>query len=248
MISIIIPTLNEESVIAHTLGWLRSAIDEKRLAAAHQIEIIISDGKSTDGTPEIARAHGADIVVEYRGMKRQTIAAGRNAGAAAAHGEFLAFMDADCTILDPAAFFDKVLWHFRNDPELVALNVAIRVLPEYENWMDWVVFNLFNDYVWLVNNVLHVGMSAGEFQMIRREAFDKAHGYDETLVASEDLDLFRRLSKIGKVRYEKGLTIYHTGRRGHKIGWPRLLSQWIGNSLSVMKGKKAVSKEWTVIR
>ena len=66
MISIIIPTLNEQSVIAHTLGWLRAAIDGKRLAAAHQIEVIISDGKSTDGTPEIARADGADIVVEYR--------------------------------------------------------------------------------------------------------------------------------------------------------------------------------------
>lgn len=240
MISIIIPTLNEESVIAETLDHLRS-----KLTLPH--EIIVSDGKSNDRTVELARLY-ADKVIEYAGDARQTIAMGRNAGAAKAGGEFVAFMDADCTILDPEAFFGKILRHFSADPGLVALNVAIRVLPEFETFADRIVFDCFNDYIWFVNNVLHIGISAGEFQMIRKSAFDKLGGYDDSLVASEDVDLFQRLSKLGKVRYEKKLTIYHTGRRGHAIGWPKLLSQWLLNSIWMIFSGKAYVSEWKPIR
>lgn len=240
MISIIIPTLNEESVIEKTLTSLRS-----KLTIPH--EIIISDGHSKDRTAEIARKY-ADKVIVYAGEKRQTIAEGRNDGAKAGKGEFLVFMDADCTIKDPDPFFDKILKHFGRDPKLVAVNVAIRVLPEFETPADWVVFNLFNDYLWFVNDILHIGMSAGEFQMIRKEVFDRLGGYDPKLVASEDVDLFSRLSKVGCVRYEKGLVIYHTGRRAHKIGWPKLLSLWFLNTVSMMFRRRAFVKEWKPIR
>jgi len=240
MISIVIPTLNEESVIDGTLSHLKSKLSISN-------EIIVSDGASKDRTAEIARRH-ADQVIVYAGTKRQTIAEGRNDGAHAAHGEFLVFIDADCTIKEPDHFFDKILKHFERDPGLVAVNVAIRVLPEMETTGDWIVFNLFNDYLWFVNNVLHIGMSAGEFQMIRKVVFDKVGGYNGSLVASEDVDLFNRLSKVGRVRYEKGLVIYHTGRRAHKIGWPHLLSLWILNSLSMMFKGRAFVKEWKPIR
>lgn len=239
MISIIIPTLNEESVIEKTLKSLQ------RLSLPHKV--IITDGKSKDRTIEIARGLGA-TVVEYTGTARQTIAEGRNDGAKAAEGEFVAFMDADCIIREPDAFFGKILEHFKRDPRLVAVNVAIRVLPEYETLADKLVFSGFNLYLKLMNNILHLGMSAGEFQMIRKEVFDRLGGYNPKLVASEDVDLFARLSKIGRVRCEPGLTIYHTGRRAHKIGWPKLLSLWIGNSISMMIRRKAIVKEWEPIR
>ena len=88
MISIIIPTIKEEKVIGRTLRNLKS-----RLTIPH--EIIVTDGKSTDKTVEIARGI-ADKVVEYTGTTRQTIAQGRNDGAKSAQGEYIAFMDADC--------------------------------------------------------------------------------------------------------------------------------------------------------
>jgi glycosyltransferase involved in cell wall biosynthesis len=57
-LSIVMPTLNEETGIRTCINWIKTAIEELQLPA----EIIISDS-STDRTPEIAREMGA-IVVE----------------------------------------------------------------------------------------------------------------------------------------------------------------------------------------
>ncbi len=240
MISIIIPTLNEESVIADTINSLKS-----KLTIAH--EIIISDGQSKDRTAEIARQAGAKVV-EYTGSTRQTIAMGRNDGAKAATGEFLVFIDADCKILEPDKFFTRLLGQFAANPRLVAVNVAIRVLPGMETFSDKMVFTVFNDYLWILNNFFRIGMSAGEFQMMRKDVFDGLGGYNAKLVASEDVDMFSRLAKVGRVRFDKDLTIYHTGRRGHAIGWPKLLSLWLLNSVWMMTLGKAFVNEWKPIR
>lgn len=240
MISIIIPTLNEASVIGDTIARLQAG-----LSMPH--EIIVTDGKSTDQTAEIAKAAGA-TVVKYAGSARQTIAMGRNDGAAAAHGEFFAFMDADCQIMSPDKFFSEILAYFDAHPKVVALTVSIRVLPEVETRTDMLVFIIFNTYLRILNNVLGFGMAAGEFQMIRTSAFKEVGGYDPKLVASEDIDIFHRLSRIGKIEFLSHLKIYHSGRRAHKIGWPRLIMTWFLNSMSMFLTKKAYSKEWTVIR
>ncbi len=242
MISIIIPTLNEEKFISQTVKSLKAAL------TAYPYEIVVTDGLSKDRTAELAREAGADKVIVHDGSHRQTIAEGRNAGAAVATGDFLIFMDADCSIPGPDFFFDKILKHFERDPGLTAVNVAIRVLPGAETFWDWVIYNLFNDYLWFVNDVLHIGMGAGEFQMIRRRAFDQVGGYNPALVAAEDIDLFGRISKIGKVRYEKGLKVYHTGRRVHKVGWPKLLLQWNMNTIYMKLFGHAWTGEWKPIR
>ncbi|MDE2172624.1 MAG: hypothetical protein KGJ33_01605, partial [Patescibacteria group bacterium] len=168
--------------------------------------------------------------------------------AASPESQFLVFIDADCSIKDPDHFFTVCLDHFARDPKLNALCVARRVLPELETAADRVIFDLYNDYFWFMNNVIHFNMSAGEMQMVRRSAFISVGGYNSSLVASEDVDLFQRLGKTGKVRYEKGLVIYHTGRRGHAIGWPKLLSQWFLNSIWMMVLGRAFTKEWEPIR
>src|SRR5690348_5172807 len=194
MISIIIPTLNEEGVIAKTIGRLKA-----KLTLPH--EIIVTDGKSTDKTVELARGAGA-TVVEYAGTARQTIAEGRNDGVKAAHGEYLAFMDADCEIMEPDKFFSTALAYFEAHPDVVAMTVSIRVLPEMETRADMIVFVVFNTYLRIMNNVFRMGIAAGEFQMIRRSAFDRVGGYNPKLVASEDVDIFFRLSKIGRIEFQ----------------------------------------------
>lgn len=240
MISIIIPTLNEESVIEKTLKGLKS-----KLTIPH--EIIVTDGKSTDRTVEIARGL-ADKVVEYKGEKRQTIAQGRNDGAKAANGDLLVFLDADCTIYEPDKLFSEAIKQFEERKNLSALIAWIRVLKENETWPDYLVYQIFNSYLVLINNVFNAGVSGGEFQMMRKNDFETVGGYNETLVAAEDVELLSRLRKLGRIRLDPSLVVYHSGRRGHKIGWPRLLSQWLLNSLFMMFKGRSYHKEWKVIR
>jgi len=82
MLSIIIPTLNEEKY----LPFLLSSIKEQNFK---DYEIILSDAGSEDRTIEIAKSYGCRVV------KGGLPAKGRNQGARAAAGDLLLFLDSD---------------------------------------------------------------------------------------------------------------------------------------------------------
>lgn len=239
MISFIIPTLNEAQTIDRTLACLAG------YSGAH--EIIVSDGNSKDGTIELSRAH-ADQVVVYDGPSRQTIAMARNLGAAAAKGDYLVFVDADVLIPDIDDFFRTARGEFDSRPNLVALTSKYRVFPEAATLGDRYNFTMLGVQFLLQNNVFGVGASGGEFQMVDAEAFRRVGGFDERLAAAEDMDLFRRLSKTGETRFVSDLTVWHTGRRAHAVGWPRLVWSWFANTVSVVVRGKSASREWKEIR
>ncbi|MEZ0049803.1 glycosyltransferase involved in cell wall biosynthesis [Mycobacterium sp. MAA66] len=239
MISFVIPTLNEEKTIEATLQSLDS------FSGPH--EVIISDGGSTDRTVEICRRY-TDKIVIYDKPERQTIAMARNMGADVATGDYVVFVDADVVIPDIDDFFGVAGEAFGAEPRLVALTVKYRVFPDQRTWADAYMFFALGVQFRVQNNLLRTGASGGEFQMIDAEAFRKVNGFDEKLTAAEDMDLFKRLSKIGRTRFENKLTVFHTGRRAHAIGWRKLSWQWFSNSMSVSLFKKSASKEWTEIR
>ena len=248
MISIIIPTRNEESILEKTL------LQFKKMTLPH--EVIVSDGNSTDKTLAIARAH-ADKVIEATPGEKQNIAIGRNTGSRSATGDILGFFDADCTLVDPDTFFTQALKHFETDlkqdahaqkKSIVALIPAIRVLPEMETLADKIIWSYINIQYAVMNNMFNIGIAGGEFQMMRAADFKAVGGYREDLAASEDVDLMHRLSKRGKIRLERELTVYHTGRRAHKTGWTKLIYVCVVNTLSLWIFGKSKSTEWKVVR
>ena len=87
-LSIIIPALNEAAQIGEAIRAAR--------AVAPSAEIVVADGGSEDGTPELA-GQEARVVISARGRARQM-----NAGAAVACGDTLLFLHAD-TRLPPRA-------------------------------------------------------------------------------------------------------------------------------------------------
>ena len=92
-LSVIIPALNEAGGIETTLASIRRG---------HRVaEVIVVDGGSTDGTPEKARAAGAQVLVVPGGRARQM-----NAGAARAAGGILLFLHADTQLPDG---FDRIV-------------------------------------------------------------------------------------------------------------------------------------------
>ncbi len=88
-ISVIIPARNEATLIPRVIGAVRA----QRPADA-ELDIIVVDDGSSDGTPAAARAAGASVL-ELAGAGGNPAAA-RNRGAAAATGDPLIFLDADC--------------------------------------------------------------------------------------------------------------------------------------------------------
>jgi glycosyltransferase involved in cell wall biosynthesis len=245
MISIIIPTYNEEKIIAATLRTLTAGLASCR---DMQSEIIVSDGGSSDRTVELAKPYASKVVV-HSGPKRQTISQGRNDGAkAATAGSFYVFLDADCMIPDAPTFFSRAVANFAEDPQLVGLTACLRVLPQEETLGDRIVYGTANFGLWVANNLLRRGHSFGEFQMIRQDAFERLGGFREDLVTIEDADMFFRLSRIGRTRIDPELCVYHTGRRGHQVGWPPLIFMWLVNSAFVNICDRAFTKEWKAIR
>ena len=240
MISFIIPTLNEESVLEKTLTQL------VKLTTV-PFEIIVSDGKSTDQTLAIAKRFTKDILI-YDQKPRQTIANARNAGGKIARGDLLVFLDADVTIPEPNAFFQEIVAAFATNPKLVAATVSIKVLPGAETLGDKVLFGSLNLTNRWNNNVMGSGSAPGEFMAVRKTAFEQLGGFNEALVAFEDFEFFQRLSKMGKTSMLASLFAFHTGRRAHKVGHFRLWLTWTSNALWYTLFKKSRTKVWEPIR
>jgi glycosyltransferase involved in cell wall biosynthesis len=238
LLSIVVPTLNEELAIEKTLKQIHDNL------TAYPYELIVADSESDDRTAEIARAYARVIITK----RHHTIGWNRNQGAAAARGDFLIFIDADVFVPDPNHFFKIVVDDFAADPNLVGVTTQLNVFPEDATWLDNIVFGLTNLRHRRRNNTRHVGSASGEIEMIRRDAFEKLHGFQENLAAAEDEDMFVRLATIGRTLMEWRLTVYHTGRRAHQIGWPRLWLQWFLNNFYVKHFHRSYSSEWKQIR
>lgn len=238
-LSIIIPTLREEQFLERTLKNL------KNLEMPH--EIIITDGGSTDATLDIAKRY-TDMIVVWDKDRRQTFGEAKNAGAAVAAAPFLVFIDADVLIPEPQHFFTELLTAFRHTPKLVALTVPMKPWPENHSLVDAFFCAPLNWFYIISNHFFRSGNSSGEFQMVRVEAFKKVGGFKESLAAGEDNELFRELANIGRTRSFARLSVRHSLRHAHKLGWLRLYTTWIINGLSVAFRGRSAYKEWKIIR
>jgi len=238
--SVVIPSYQEEARIGSILSQFSPGFRKK-----HRIEVIVSDGGSTDRTREIATPM-ADMVVEHTEPVRQTISGGRNRGADAARGPLLVFLNADVTISDPEKLFCAATEAF-SDPGIVAATCAVLVDPQEETRFDHIFHMCFN--AWCRGLLfLRAGMARGECQIVRAELFRRVGGYNEALAAAEDYDLFRRLGGRGRIAFLPGVTVFESPRRYRALGYPRVLASWFLNVLSVTLRGSSRSKEWDPVR
>lgn len=236
MISVIIPTLNEAKLLPRLLGQLTDDLRKR-----FKLEVIISDGGSTDKTLAIAKKNKCQIVIKRPGVN-QTIGSARNQAAWHARGDILVFMDADGYLQNPWYFFSQLKQAFSNQ-QLVAATGRVEVTPEERKWRDWWWQRLFNSLFYLENKV-GIGMGRGNCQIVRASAFRQMHGYNERLVAAEDYDLFRRLRAAGKVHFLWQLVFYESPRRFRQHGYLKVFWLWTINSISVLVSGRAWSKKW----
>jgi rSAM/selenodomain-associated transferase 2 len=199
-ISVIIPTLNEQRFIAEAV---RSA---RRL---NPREIIVVDGGSEDGT--VAAGGGADRILEGpRGRARQM-----NLAAAAASGNTLLFLHADCTLEDGA--LREVERRLRR-PGVVAgcFRLTVPSTGLLYRLIDW----------FATARVRLTGIAYGDQGLfVRKDAFERCGGFPE-LRFMEDLFLCRKLRRQGRIIVARS-RIYPSPRRWQRMGVIRqTLSNW----------------------
>jgi glycosyltransferase involved in cell wall biosynthesis len=180
MISFVIPAHNEAALLGRTLA----ALHESARAAGEPYEVIVVDDASTDGTGPLAREHGAQVLaVNFR-----RIAATRNAGARAAAGELLFFVDADTTVTARAV--RAAVRALRGGA--VGGGAAVRFdgpVPLYAAILERVVLPVLLPLL---------RMAPGCFLFCTRRAYLAAGGFDEALAWSEEVAFGNRLKRQGR--------------------------------------------------
>lgn len=196
-ISLIIPAHNEEAYIG-------ACVDAAKKYGKFT-EILVVDNASSDKTAEVARTHGARVV--YESQKGLTSA--RQAGFEACMSEYITYLDADTLI--PPHWMDVAERAFKVHPEIVSLSGPRRYFGTTW-WRRWIL-----NGVWAVAPLTYyiVGyMILGGNFIVKRSALVAIGGFDRSIAFyGEDTDLARRLSRVGKVRFQMNFYAYASARR-----------------------------------
>lgn len=238
MISIIIPTLNEEKLIANTLKQFSQSIK------LYDFELIVSDNGSSDSTISIAEQYLCKIVRSDINIKNISLT--RNIGFKNCNGDILVFLDADISIKNPNIFIDRIIKEF-SDKKLVGCSPKIYINPNQEKIIDKIV-NRTHSIISILLNKFGIGYARGGCQIVRRSSFEKLGGYNEKFIAGEDVELFKRLGTIGNTKILSDFTVYESPRRYREKGYFNVLFVWFINYTYTLLFNKSYSKKWEDIR
>jgi glycosyltransferase involved in cell wall biosynthesis len=184
--SVVIPVYN----LARFVGEAIESVLAQTLPP-EQVEIIVVDDGSTDGSSEIVQK----FVPRVRHLRQENrgLCAARNAGIAVARAPFLSFLDADDRFLPEKLAAQLAVFDARPDVGLVYtgfryVDDAGAPLPQ----IGWTRLegDLFATLV--LGNLIHPHVA-----LVRREAVERAGGFDERLSPAGDWDLWLRISRPG---------------------------------------------------
>lgn len=223
---------------------LRRSLDALAASARHPDEIIVIDDSSSDGSGDIARDFGVQVISLSDGPSGSYVA--RNRGTQVARGNVLVFIDADVAVhSDTLTRIEKCL---NEHPEVDALfgsydaDPAVRTLvSRYKN--------LFHHYTHQ-----HSRKEASTFWTgcgaIRREVFDELGGFDVSCRTIRDIEMGGRLKRAGKriwlcpeiqvkhLKHWKLITMLRSDIVDRAIPWSRLIATntSMPNELNLRKG------------
>jgi glycosyltransferase involved in cell wall biosynthesis len=219
MISFIIPAYNEELELSSTIAAIHHAA---ATGTAQPYEIIVVDDASTDATAQVADRVGARVI----SIDRRQIAAARNAGATAASGQVMFFVDAD-TRINRTHIMEAIAAVESGYAGGSARVVADGFVPLWGRIFVRVFCALY----------FGLNLGAGAFLFTTRRNFNAVGGFDERYFIGEEVYFSLALRKLGrfKVLREPILT------SGRKL---RMYSarQIFGNFFAVIIGGRRVAR------
>ena len=214
MLSFVVPAYNEELELPATINAIQNAAKDR------QYEIIVVDDGSTDATAKIAWDAGAKVI----SINRRQIAAARNAGAHAANGEILFFVDGDTRINEKhvngaIAALDEV-----------CSGGGARIIVDGATPLWALVFTKAFCALYFALN-----LGAGAFLFTTRKNFDAVGGFDEKFFIGEEVYFSIAIRKLGRFRILRE-PVVTSGRKLRMYSAGEIL----GNSLSViLRGPRA---------
>lgn len=208
-VSVIIPTLNEQSCLAQTL---------ERVAMDRPAEIIVADGGSTDETRQIA-ARWARVLTVPRGRAIQ-----QNRAAATATGDVLLFLHADCW--PEAGWHEQVVRAIERGCVAGCFQMRVR-----GNGLCYRLIERGGDL-----RARWLGMPYGDQGIfLRRQLFFQFGGFPRVSFM-EDLLFMQSVRRVGRVRQIRH-PIHVSARRWERTGIIRqTLRNWILTSLAIGAG------------
>lgn len=198
MISIIIPTYNEEK-------YLPKLLESIKKQDFNDYEIIVADNNSTDKTREIASLYGCLIV--DGGMPGP----GRNKGAKVAKGDYLLFLDSDVVL--SKGFLKQNFSYFLNKRLVCATSWS---KPISDKAVDKILFYSANVFLNTVKYFKPHGCGFCIFTL--KKVFDDIGGFDESIRVGEDVDYLVKTKKYGKFDVINRKKIHVSVRRLDKEG------------------------------
>ena len=201
-ISVIIPALNEADCIENTLS---------QLIHHEAIEVIVVDGGSTDGTPDLAKACGAIVLTAEPSKSGQM-----NTGAKAADGDILLFLHAD-TLL-PENFEKSIISAIHREGVAAGafqlhINSELKGLRFIEKVANWRSRHLQTPY-------------GDQGIFVTKRLFQAIGGYPDMEIM-EDFELIRRLKRKGKIII-LNLSVNTSPRRWQNMG---IIKTWLLNQM-----------------
>ena len=178
-LSFVVPVRNDAVRLERCLRSIRAS------SSAIPSEIIVADNGSTDGSGDVARAAGARVI----DLPNQRVSEVRNRAAAAAGGEFLAFVDADHEI---AQAWTQIAMDAVDRPGATAVGAHYHAPPD-GSWVQRAYDRLRNRR----HGIHPVDWLPSGNLVIRRSVFGESGGFDTSLETCEDVDFCQRLRMNG---------------------------------------------------
>jgi rSAM/selenodomain-associated transferase 2 len=202
-VSIVVPVLDEAAGI-------RAALEPLQPLRAQGHEVVVVDGGSVDGTPELARALADRVIAAPRGRALQM-----NAAVPYANGAVLLFLHADTRLPDDA--LGQIEAAFRRMPRLWG---RFEVRIDGRHPMLAVVARMMN-----LRSRLTAVCTGDQCIFVSRELFLRAGGYPE-IALMEDIALSKRLRRCARMTVLPG-PVVTSGRRWEKNGvWRTIMLMW----------------------
>ncbi|MBP0967161.1 MAG: glycosyltransferase [Oscillospiraceae bacterium] len=192
--SVVIPAHNEAQYIGKCLAAVRAAADAVRPC---RTEIIVVANRCTDQTADIARQYGAVVLQN----DDKCISSIRNTGVRAAKGRVIVTVDADTLI--PHGTLKEVRQMLSTgryigggaNPRFDRMSPGIFCSTLYVAWNLLPVMR--NEHAYLSSAVF----------WFRKADFERAGGFDESLVSLEDMDFARRMNRMGRAEGKRWRTL-----------------------------------------